>query len=729
MATDTTSFERVRYLGLDFGTLLDDFRQGALAKFGPLFNAFQNDFGAVLLDYFAYGLDGLGYYLDRRITRCFLELARPSDALLLHARSRGYKPRSAVSATTDLLVSVLSIHTSTVIVPVGFQLQTTEGLVFEVIEETSFDPGEGAKTVPVSEGFTVSERFVATGLESQRFTLRRVPTDKTAVSGSSSVQVGSSDWLRLDFLPFDDVDVYEENFYGTAAQLLFGDGAAGNIPALNDEIRATYRVCSGFAGNVGPNTITSEVVPLTVDFKTVTLSVTNPTSAVGGDDAESANKIRALAGKVFKSRNVAVTEEDYNTQANAFANAVAGRVAEARAYITRTSGSDLTLQNELLIIEDASNDPLPTVTASSASIRASLASISASLALISTSLEEIAEDALTVDGSLSSVQAGIRSTKNRSVEASTDADDIKVLTVDAKAVISDISTAPASSALTADDRALLNGFLDNIDAEADQVKASMTTILAGSDISLASLGESRATVVGIGTDTSDADTKIGAIEVERVVIEGLVGEETTPTGIYLEVAAVETVVVDTSATVETATQNIRDHIDRFLSMDCQANLVTVPVLSRDAGGFYAAPSSLLVQSLQDHLDERRAVEQVVAVVSGAQALVRAVVRVRIGLRAQSAESVAKVAVESAINAVLRGREFGVPLYVQELYRVVEVVEGVEFANVIIEGALDRDDNTDTTKLDDEGNLVILDSEVVTRGSVTVAAEFVQRKGA
>lgn len=170
------------------------------------------------------------------------------------------------------------------------------------------------------------------------------------------------------------------------------------------------------------------------------------------------------------------------------------------------------------------------------------------------------------------------------------------------------------------------------------------------------------------------------------------------------------------ADINAATAGIFAHVDAYLAADCQANLVTVPILTKDAGGFYVAPSVGLIQSLQTFLDARKEVTQTVAVTSGENSLVPAALTIRVGVYQNYSEEVVRSAVEIAVDGLLRDRLFGAALYELDVERVVESIDGVRFANVSITGPGSR--------LDSDGNLIPLGSEVVTKGTVTVNTEAV-----
>lgn len=68
-------------------------------------------------------------------------------------------------------------------------------------------------------------------------------------------------------------------------------------------------------------------------------------------------------------------------------------------------------------------------------------------------------------------------------------------------------------------------------------------------------------------------------------------------------------------------------------------------------------------------------------------------------------------VEAAVLELLKDREFGVTLYLQEVYDVRASVDGVDYMNVTL---------GPSGKLDGSGNLVPDADEVITKGSVAVA---------
>jgi len=204
---------------------------------------------------------------------------------------------------------------------------------------------------------------------------------------------------------------------------------------------------------------------------------------------------------------------------------------------------------------------------------------------------------------------------------------------------------------------------------------------------------------------------------DAVIVEGTIVEDLT---------ALQASVVSNESTIQEALDGIYGHVDRLLSIDCKANLVTVPILTRDKSGFFTAPSKGLIRALQEYLDSRKEVTQTVQVTSGADALVPAVIRARVAVGPTFSESVAKTAVETAIDSVLRSRRFGDNLYLLELNRAIESVPGIVFANVEIVGPVSKLDTGVDPTHPSNGNLIIDADEVITKGQVTVTPETITK---
>jgi predicted phage baseplate assembly protein len=93
-----------------------------------------------------------------------------------------------------------------------------------------------------------------------------------------------------------------------SGRITFGDGRRGLVPPQghNGIVAQRYRIGGGARGNVNPGTLTSLTRALAyVD------AVTNPFAAAGGADRETVDEAKARAPHTIKSRDRAVTAEDF----------------------------------------------------------------------------------------------------------------------------------------------------------------------------------------------------------------------------------------------------------------------------------------------------------------------------------------------------------------------------------------------------------------------------------
>lgn len=116
----------------------------------------------------------------------------------------------------------------------------------------------------------------------------------------------------------------------------FGDGRRGFVPpeGKNCIIATSYRIGGGALGNVNPNTLTSLGRALAYIE-----TVTNPLAATGGADRETIEEAKARAPFTIKSRDRAVTSEDYEM----LALRASTTLARARCVPDRSNRGHVTL--------------------------------------------------------------------------------------------------------------------------------------------------------------------------------------------------------------------------------------------------------------------------------------------------------------------------------------------------------------------------------------------------
>jgi hypothetical protein len=165
----------------------------------------------------------------------------------------------------------------------------------------------------------------------QRFELKRAPLTRRAAateSGAASeltVRAADVEWTERERMfgaaPDERAYVLDTDGQGRT-WVRFGDGAAGaRLPSGTNNVRATWRVGLGVAGNVRADTLT-QAATRPLGFK----GVSNPLPAQGGTDPEPPSQARASMPLGVRTLGRAVSLLDYEDFARAFAG-----IAKAQA--------------------------------------------------------------------------------------------------------------------------------------------------------------------------------------------------------------------------------------------------------------------------------------------------------------------------------------------------------------------------------------------------------------
>lgn len=282
----------------------------------------ENDLGVLLIELFAYACDVTLYYQTRIAENLFPESSDEPEALLQLLRLVGYELLPPAPARVDLRVGVDPSLVVPLTIAAGepFTASAASPLVFETVESITITPGQltapdpdtGLRyyfPVPVVQGSTQAKQRVAVadGSPNQLYPLPATPI----VAGSIQVFVqepgGETLWQETPTLarstPADRQFVVQRSSDGSAS-ILFGDGTNGMIPPRTAPIDATYRVGGGPEGNIAAGTdFTSHVTEIK--------EAKNPNAAAGGTAAETVDRARRFAPRLFRAQDRAVTADDY----------------------------------------------------------------------------------------------------------------------------------------------------------------------------------------------------------------------------------------------------------------------------------------------------------------------------------------------------------------------------------------------------------------------------------
>ena len=214
--------------------------------------------------------------------------------------------------------------------------------------------------VVASHGATVSDEpiFMGDGTPRQRFRLGRRQVTHLLASGGGSrrsrpelqVTVDGVPWVLTD--SFFDSSPFDQHFTVTIDEndvmtVQFGTGQRGAILPPSAQVRATYRIGLGRAGNVGPDSIT---IPITSNASIAVVS--NPFSAEGGADRETIDEAKISGPGRVISQARAVTLQDYELLATGFSG-----VGKASARVGLRGGYKVV--QVYIVPEDPTSTPPP----------------------------------------------------------------------------------------------------------------------------------------------------------------------------------------------------------------------------------------------------------------------------------------------------------------------------------------------------------------------------------
>lgn len=693
------NINRTRFAGKDFFTFVDDIVARIQALFVTEFNDFvTSGTGQMLIDIVSWACETLSFYIDRQATESYLETARTRKAISRLARQLGYKMSASVSASVDLSINLAEAQTFDVTIPLGFKFKGPNDLVFESVEEVTFPNGEGplspARTVGVREGEVRVEVFTSNGEKNQIFRLN--PQKGRFIAGNGfACRVAGFPWTESEIITFDATDQFEVAYNDEPPTVRFGNGTAGNIPASGAEIRVEYIANSGKSGGVQSNTIVDVVSPLVIAANIIPLTITNPLPTTSGADREDLERARTNAQRFYPTRDVAVTRDDYEGLSVSFVDSLAGAVAVAQAFAAHSAEDDIQLQIYLDNVRSIMNSLASDVLVSTSSITGSVTDIDDAVDNADTAVGNMTASLSAISGSTDTVRSNAQDVTNEVING--------IAIVD--------SYGPSGAAkLTAPEVSSITDYFNNIDSNANTILAQVGSI----------------------------DTARESIEAEQATAQSELGSvPTLISSIQAQILAIETrVSTNFETAIETELQNIFNHVDGFLSNDCKANLVQVPILTRDIDGFLQEPPISLINSLRAYLDARKEVTQVPEVVSGAAYLIRAVVTITVGVYEGFVKQTVVSNVQKAVDDLLRIRDFGASLRVANLDAVISPnlqtgiggVSGVKYSVVKILGFYDSFSSVVTTIpgggaiIDTDGNLIINEKYVITKGDVTITSE-------
>lgn len=692
MTLDYTPLNKVRYAGQDYLTMRDRLLRRLRQKYGDQFNNFvKSDPGVLLVEIVSYATEQIAWYQNRRTSDAYLETSRTEAAVARLVKQIGYKMQPATPATVELDLTFSPALPGSGVLKTGFRFGGPGGMVYEVVGNHTLTPGMTSLSgVTVREGATRTLTFKSNGEANQQFYLPTLADTEYLADGSVRVWVDATEWVESTFLEFEDTEQFEVGYLDAPPVVTFGDGFAGKIPEADAAVKMQFVLHHGDLGNAAADTIQTALDTLTVAAQVIAVTATNPLKAGGGTPPETAEHAKILAPISFASRDAAITKEDYRAQVNGFSDALYGSVSKGVALTIRSAGNDSTVvaqhQAVLALTSDHASDAAGVQDAVEAGLSDAgdaLDSIAASRALVQTDMDTVEAQRVTIVAAAEQI-AGECASQN----------------------------GLASQALNA---------LTDLQAEIDG-DANVGT-MTGYVSAVSSL------LARISGASSNALALTGTIQTAARTLEDLTAPDeldniaSQETELQAGLDAAASAVSPLSALAEVLDANVQaemgtlmTYLSDLFDQDCKANVVQVPILTRDADGFLTGPSAGLIRRVNEYLDTRKEVTQMVVVVSGVSSLIAAEVEVTFRVTSGANPDEVRARIEAVIDEVLRTKDYEDRLDLggpDGLYTLIESrVSGLQYLNVEIAGPVEY--------LDLKGNLVPTEGKIITKGSVTVS---------
>lgn len=325
----------------DFDAVRESIKNFIKTQFPDLITEFgDQSLLMVLVDLIAYEVDNLNFYIDLQANESYLPTARQRKNIVKLAKLVGYVPRTALPASVDVETEFADAILNSITVRTGTKIQVGN-VFFEVTPDDVVIPVDSEEfTFSLVEGQTFEEIFTSNGAAFQKFKLLNTPV----IQNTFRVIVDSVTWTQVSSLAFsrseaNSTKTYEAQITGDdEAVILFGDNSSSDIPALDAEIRVTYRIGGGVAGNVTSGAINTNIQAFENNETPTQVRINNiGHPASGGVDRETIDSIKLNAPIAVRTNENLVTKLDYEGIPVIFTGTT-GQIARTRIEVLKSDG-------------------------------------------------------------------------------------------------------------------------------------------------------------------------------------------------------------------------------------------------------------------------------------------------------------------------------------------------------------------------------------------------------
>ena len=693
-----TELRRATYIGKDFNTYVTEITQYVKQQFGDqTFNDFvESDLGVMFMELVAFANSTLSFYLDLQAGESYLDTAKLRNSVVRLCRNIGFKMTGAVPASATVQVSLQTPKPFDLTIVAGTQLSSTPGLLFETTASLLFNK---IKTLTGTFILTKDSNIVlgigdAIGTEIL-FGPNSEPISVVKLKNNSddsyrkviSVDVSSIPHKIIVDTPF------PSDIFPTSEVFLLNDilGAMGNV-LITDTVVDPGFTHTGMAGGspTAPAVGTITAIPgiQIADTETFTLNDGVNPPVVFEFDKDS----------VVTPGNVPVPIND-TMSADDVAQTIIGSVIGAALLNINASFSSMsTVANPML---DGEVGPKNVTVHEGQTVKETF--LSTGQPNQSFKLQALPEGMMIADATvkvsvnnvpwtevvfLDFQQADIFESQLASVPPLIrfgDSISGNIPPENADIQVEYFATDGAQGNLPSEQiNAFSSPIVVNFQSVNDIIVGQPDPVTGGADFFSLSKAKALAPFVFKSLDravteedytalsNTFSDPTAGAVGKARAIIVRSIDDDFVLQNFLNELNGIAP-----SALI----QNIRDYWNTVVSGSCEANVVQIGILTVDADGRYRPPSAALLQALTDFLDARKEATVDVLAFDGSIFIIPIDLAIQVNKLVGFSDAAVQSAVQSAVSAFLREKNFGDSVRLGDLFQVVENVDGVNFSRI------------------------------------------------
>lgn len=284
--------------------------------------------GYTIIEQYAYVINMLLYAIERRAEECYLSTARNRSSIINLVSLLNYSPKRAVSSAGQVQFSIATAVAGRVWIPQYTVVKNSSGVKFVTTAESVIEIGNTTSAeIDVMQGTKLTLANISAGTANMEINIEntKIENDTHTSIRSFLVYVDGRLWERVtSFLASNSTSEYYilRHELDDTLTVVFGDNIRGKIPPAGTQIDVVYIESDGLDGNIYETGKVTTVESPSIEYTyldsgsieqedSVTVSVTNTTQLIGGDDAESTEEIRNEAPNVFRTGDRLVTKLDF----------------------------------------------------------------------------------------------------------------------------------------------------------------------------------------------------------------------------------------------------------------------------------------------------------------------------------------------------------------------------------------------------------------------------------